>query len=863
MFIISLFMERGAAPLLLLHPLGYFPIILPLGLLAVLLTKANVPFAGLFQIFISLTIAIGDPLLCLIHKIIPSIVPVEKYGFFNFEIIMYVVNPPKPLEPNIYQTNLPQASGQASNIAMSQQPSKTVEDVSIDEAKYHAPKNHSLFDFNKKIFWTSLEAHITGNNNQEQIRILENALNQNNTIFEEFIIRSLLMSDFAILKNLEAANIEAKKARHIFENNYETWTATIDYVNFPAESLFINNLHWVPIYPDSIRPDMDEISRKNAAIDMMAQYYEVFVTFSVVHVLLYSFYIYSGDREQAGLELRTGASDFTADSQLCSPIFHTMLGLHYKEKGDCALSSKEFKTALTDNIRARELFSLYEDESQKSLMDRVKYALIIWEGRAKSASVELDAIIPKRKNSFKTLFGFIFIIGLCFIAYKLIKSRTNSNSAPVKEIPNRIEPSRAKTSSDESSKPIVRHDWPNDAIAYQEMINSTPYEYEGNIDLLNERINIYQEFLERFPKSDFVAWSIAELANICYINQYASRLNEPKLNRQKRIEKEIKCYEKTILDNSGLSWTSDLKHYSEFLSKNKEKILNFDENTLSELNRLKNSLNRSLKSEAMIDITLLFTGELRPDLSIEQIKIIPPQVKIRQNCGIRDEKKFKEKYKGIVKNSQPIDLSKLEKSEEREEYLICNFGESGGRCIELVDPQMTVKVRITIAGETKSEEEPKEDSAQPIDDVQVKALEKTNDSSFSKEAIPSSSEIVTTPSQPQSQQPDVIYSEADLIDSLKNAQYIITGGKNYTIRWITVPSSKDLKIILKYLDDAYNALNTSEIIARSLSNTEAMNIIVMCQGCLDIDKVSYKRGQGGRDGLRDAYRALKTYLKGK
>jgi len=92
MFILSFFIG-GVNPILLLHPIGYFPIILPIGLIAFFLTKANVPFAGLFAIFISLTIAIGDPLVYLVHKIKPELVPVEKYGFFNLQIIIYVTNP--------------------------------------------------------------------------------------------------------------------------------------------------------------------------------------------------------------------------------------------------------------------------------------------------------------------------------------------------------------------------------------------------------------------------------------------------------------------------------------------------------------------------------------------------------------------------------------------------------------------------------------------------------------------------------------------------------------------------------------------------------------------------------------------------
>ncbi len=119
----------------------------------------------------------------------------------------------------------------------------------------------------------------------------------------------------------------------------------------------------------------------------------------------------------------------------------------------------------------------------------------------------------------------------------------------------------------------------------------------------------------------------------------------------------------------------------------------------------------------------------------------------------------------------------------------------------------------------------------------------------------------TTPTQPK--EPEVNYSEADLITSLKKAQRIITGGKDYTVRWLDVPNSSDRKKILQYLDDAISALNSSEIIARSLSIGEALNVISQCKGRLERDRNSYNQGRGGEKGLRDAYWALRTYLKGK
>lgn len=119
----------------------------------------------------------------------------------------------------------------------------------------------------------------------------------------------------------------------------------------------------------------------------------------------------------------------------------------------------------------------------------------------------------------------------------------------------------------------------------------------------------------------------------------------------------------------------------------------------------------------------------------------------------------------------------------------------------------------------------------------------------------------TTPAQPT--KPDITYSEADLITSLKQAHRIITGGKDYTVRWLDVPNSSDRKKIIQYLNDAINALNSSEIIARSLSIGEALNIISQCKGRLERDRNSYNQGRGGEKGLRDAYWELRTYLKGK
>ena len=111
--------------------------------------------------------------------------------------------------------------------------------------------------------------------------------------------------------------------------------------------------------------------------------------------------------------------------------------------------------------------------------------------------------------------------------------------------------------------------------------------------------------------------------------------------------------------------------------------------------------------------------------------------------------------------------------------------------------------------------------------------------------------------------PTKTYSEIDLINVFKKADYIITGGKNYTVRWVSIPNPTDRRKILEYIDNSKEALNTAAEIARSLSNNEALGVIAECEGCLDRDRDNFNSGGGGKRGLRDAQRVLRDYLKGK
>jgi hypothetical protein len=82
----------------LLMPLGwpfvYLIIFLPIGILCSILR--NIPFVGLFSMVVALiSVAIGDPLVCIIHKLLPKSVPVESPSLFALLPVIWVLNAPE------------------------------------------------------------------------------------------------------------------------------------------------------------------------------------------------------------------------------------------------------------------------------------------------------------------------------------------------------------------------------------------------------------------------------------------------------------------------------------------------------------------------------------------------------------------------------------------------------------------------------------------------------------------------------------------------------------------------------------------------------------------------------------------------
>ncbi len=78
---------------MLIFPIGYLIVLLPMSLISIGLSKIGVPFVGWFPLVISFALLPGDPPTYIIHKFAPKLVPVQKYSFLNFTTIILVKDP--------------------------------------------------------------------------------------------------------------------------------------------------------------------------------------------------------------------------------------------------------------------------------------------------------------------------------------------------------------------------------------------------------------------------------------------------------------------------------------------------------------------------------------------------------------------------------------------------------------------------------------------------------------------------------------------------------------------------------------------------------------------------------------------------
>lgn len=83
-----------AAPLV--WPIGYLIIFLPMGIIFSLLQGLQVPLVGLVAaVFAILAVGVGDPIVCILHRIRPGLVPVDSPPLFSVYIIFWVLTAPE------------------------------------------------------------------------------------------------------------------------------------------------------------------------------------------------------------------------------------------------------------------------------------------------------------------------------------------------------------------------------------------------------------------------------------------------------------------------------------------------------------------------------------------------------------------------------------------------------------------------------------------------------------------------------------------------------------------------------------------------------------------------------------------------
>ncbi|MCK4358027.1 MAG: hypothetical protein KAW92_04670 [Candidatus Cloacimonetes bacterium] len=301
----------------ILFPIPYFFVYVPIGLLIILLSEIGVPFIGILMYILSLMMVAGDPLTFLLHKVKPALVPAEHYGFLNFRVIIFI------LQPAIK--------------------GKIGEDP----------------------FFECLNSFERGEKPQEIIKKCHRAIQTGLNFADEAIVHSLLMSVYAGQRDLLKAQEQLLNARNsigkliglsdheleMFKQNKRTeYEATIDdkldYRENLAKRLFLNDILICPLYPTGFREDLSEEEKRNAALE----WWRDFLDASKLYLLLgdmWTSYDIDYAIECFKIVKRNEAEGGDMPPTSLVVIIAYKLGKLYKDKKDFASASKEFKQILS------------------------------------------------------------------------------------------------------------------------------------------------------------------------------------------------------------------------------------------------------------------------------------------------------------------------------------------------------------------------------------------------------------------------------------------------------------------------------------------------------------------------------------
>jgi peptidoglycan/LPS O-acetylase OafA/YrhL len=79
---------------MLFFPVVFLVFFLPIGLFAAWLSSLGIPWVGLVAALIAVFVAVGDPLVFVLKKARPELVPAEKVKFFNLQTVIFILSPP-------------------------------------------------------------------------------------------------------------------------------------------------------------------------------------------------------------------------------------------------------------------------------------------------------------------------------------------------------------------------------------------------------------------------------------------------------------------------------------------------------------------------------------------------------------------------------------------------------------------------------------------------------------------------------------------------------------------------------------------------------------------------------------------------
>jgi len=229
-------------------------------------------------------------------------------------------------------------------------------------------------------FIEGLKLALKKKNTTAQLFNFNEALKQGLPAFGELVARYFLMCYHATRKDLEEANKEARRAREISNQLQDTFQLRDN----PGEAMFLDGCHLVPIYPESIRDDWPEKKRKKAALELMRKHHELFVGPEVSHFYLGECYLKRGEIDLAISESEKVIHDFDKDPPL-AVIFHTRLGMMYKEKGDFAAAARECRKAVAAYLEVDDVWF----PSNELLAQKMRDGMNFWMNKAKQLLAEI------------------------------------------------------------------------------------------------------------------------------------------------------------------------------------------------------------------------------------------------------------------------------------------------------------------------------------------------------------------------------------------------------------------------------------------------------------------------------------------